>query len=72
MHVRSHAERTFDCKFCDVKFESKPDLTEHAKCHANEKPYLCSECGLRFVRNDYLVVHMRRHKGKFVEFKAIW
>jgi KRAB domain-containing zinc finger protein len=22
-----------------------------------------SECGLRFVRNDYLVIHMRRHLG---------
>lgn len=21
------------------------------------------ECGLRFVRNDYLVIHMRRHMG---------
>lgn len=24
---------------------------------------LFSECGLRFVRNDYLVIHMRRHMG---------
>lgn len=28
------------------------------------RPFLCSECGLRFVRNDYLVIHMRRHKGE--------
>lgn len=34
------------------------------KFRQNFRPFLCSECGLRFVRNDYLVIHMRRHKGE--------
>lgn len=62
-HIKAHTERSFDCKFCEMKFNVRADLAEHAKTHANERPYLCSECGLRFVRKDYLVIHMRRHKN---------
>lgn len=64
VHMRSHTDRVFACKFCESKHESKADLNEHMKVHINERPFLCSECGLRFVRNDYLVIHMRRHKGE--------
>ncbi|KAG5680793.1 hypothetical protein PVAND_010279 [Polypedilum vanderplanki] len=60
------------CTYCNKTFSSKKYLNSHMKVHSteknlikkdpqNEKPYLCSECGLRFVRNDYLVIHMRRH-----------
>ncbi|CAG9805127.1 unnamed protein product [Chironomus riparius] len=62
------------CSFCHKTFSSKKYLKTHMKVHnidksnakkdpQNEKPFLCSECGLRFVRNDYLVIHMRRHLG---------
>nr|CAI5848283.1 unnamed protein product [Callosobruchus analis] len=30
----------------------------------HSKKFLCSECGQRFIRNDYLVIHMRRHRGE--------
>lgn len=65
IHMRSHTDRIWSCKLCAEKFKTKPELTAHSKSHAaSEKPFLCSECGLRFVRNDYLVIHMRRHKGE--------
>lgn len=78
-HVEAkHTEKNPDhkefCKICLKTFTSKKNLRSHMKGHSNEKiltkkdplherPYLCSECGLRFVRNDYLVIHMRRHLG---------
>ncbi|XP_055325589.1 zinc finger protein 260-like isoform X2 [Sitodiplosis mosellana] len=62
---KSHSEVSFKCKTCDGKFTSKSELTEHIKTHSNEeRPFLCSECGMRFIRNDYLLIHMRRHTGE--------
>ncbi|XP_059622610.1 zinc finger protein OZF-like [Phlebotomus argentipes] len=53
------------CKFCKETFSGRKALNDHMnELHVNERPYLCSECGLRFVRNDYLVIHLRRHKGE--------
>lgn len=69
VHRRMH-ERDFVCKLCDTKCADKAELAEHSKEHTeladggHDKPFLCSECGMRFVRNDYLVIHMRRHKGE--------
>ncbi|XP_055706558.1 zinc finger protein OZF-like [Phlebotomus papatasi] len=53
------------CKFCKETFPSRKELNDHMnQLHVNERPYLCSQCGIRFVRNDYLVIHLRRHKGE--------
>lgn len=64
IHMRIHTQKSWSCKFCQEEFESKKDMHDHQRTHNNERPFLCSECGLRFVRNDYLVIHMRRHKGE--------
>lgn len=64
-HEKTHAIKVFQCKDCTETFNSKNDLTKHiSKSHSHDKPFLCSECGLRFVRNDYLMVHLRRHRGE--------
>lgn len=65
-HEKTHAEVSFACKTCDEKFPTKTKLADHTKKHISysERPFLCSECGLRFIRNDYLVIHMRRHTGE--------
>lgn len=61
IHKRVHMERKLSCKYCDQRFDTKQSMNNHLKLeHIHERPYLCSECGLRFVRNDYLVIHMRR------------
>lgn len=61
-HEKTHVDTLFACKTCDEKFTTKTKLTDHTKKHIsyNERPFLCSECGLRFVRQDYLLIHMRR------------
>lgn len=63
-HVKLHAKQPFDCAYCDKTFSRSVNLAKHCRtAHTNEKPYLCSECGVRFVRKDYLIIHMRRHRG---------
>ncbi|GAB0098096.1 zinc finger protein 652-like [Sergentomyia squamirostris] len=53
------------CKFCPASFPTMKEVNTHMnEAHVDERPYLCSECGVRFVRNDYLVIHLRRHKGE--------
>lgn len=64
-HMKTHEnQKQIVCKVCNAVFTDRALMTDHiTKAHPDEKPYLCSECGLRFIRNDYLVVHMRRHLG---------
>lgn len=63
-HQRTHFKQEIVCKTCNEEFKTKTELNEHSKMHYDERPFLCTECGMRFVRNDYLVVHMRRHTGE--------
>ncbi|XP_039436521.1 zinc finger protein 431-like [Culex pipiens pallens] len=64
-HRKSHFEaKVLNCKHCDAQFTDRELYREHTKQeHTNPKGFLCSECGQSFVRNDYLLVHMRRHNG---------
>lgn len=66
VHVKGHnGEKRHQCKTCNKFFLSKSHLNEHMKFHDDHsKKFLCSECGQRFIRNDYLVIHMRRHRGE--------
>lgn len=63
-HRKSHNKNEIVCRTCDIEFSTKSELSEHSKVHYKERPFLCTECGMRFVRNDYLIVHMRRHTGE--------
>lgn len=56
--MKNHMEgKSFNCKFCSMTFNAKPDLMEHLKSHSNEKPFLCSECGQRYLFiNSFLYV----------------
>ncbi|XP_071052432.1 zinc finger protein 271-like [Onthophagus taurus] len=66
VHVKNHeAGRPFQCNICKKTFTLKSHLNEHIKFHSeSSKKFLCSECGQRFIRNDYLIIHMRRHRGE--------
>lgn len=62
IHVANHKEKkSLSCKFCSEEFDNRNDLIKHSQAH--DKPYLCTLCGQRFLRKDYLRVHMRRHTG---------
>ncbi|KXJ72318.1 hypothetical protein RP20_CCG018361 [Aedes albopictus] len=64
-HLKTHTEpKTYKCAFCGEEFSNKSNHRVHLQTvHLEGKTFLCSECGQSFLRNDYLMVHMRRHKG---------
>ncbi|XP_055911466.1 zinc finger protein ZFP2-like [Eupeodes corollae] len=65
VHMSNHGKRQFECDCCERSFGQAYLLKRHKEqTHSEEKPFLCSECGQRFVRNGDLAVHMRRHKGE--------
>lgn len=64
-HRKGHFEqKVISCKYCELQFTDRVIYRQHLKQeHLQGKGFLCSECGQSFVRNDYLLVHMRRHNG---------
>lgn len=64
-HRKGHFEqKVITCKHCVQQFTDRDMYRQHLKEeHTQGKGFLCSECGQSFVRNDYLLVHMRRHNG---------
>ncbi|KAJ8958802.1 hypothetical protein NQ318_019560 [Aromia moschata] len=65
MYLHVHMYYHNGCTMCEETFPNKALLTEHIKFHKkNLKKFLCTECGRGFVRNDYLVQHMQRHRGE--------
>ena len=39
-------------------------LKDHTRRHKNERPFVCSYCGTRFLRGCALKIHIRRHTGE--------
>lgn len=44
-HAIIHSRETFDCKYCDAKFQTSKELFDHSFTHPEERPLLCTECG---------------------------
>ncbi|KAJ1550822.1 hypothetical protein HK096_004810 [Nowakowskiella sp. JEL0078] len=65
LHIKLHHEkgRTFACAVqgCDKAFFRKQDLERHAATHLPDgfKPFVCTDCGTRFTRNDALRRHVK-------------
>ena len=38
-------DRTFKCDICEIKFESKRDLSDHLTKHTGEKLHICETSG---------------------------
>lgn len=58
-HCRMRHGR-FVCPYCMTSFANRRNQQRHTRKHTGEQPYICSECPLKFYRDDDL----RRHKLK--------
>lgn len=67
-HVQSvHKKlRPYACQHCDKSFSTASSLISHTRYHLNERPFLCSTCGRRFILKNQLNVHLLRvHVPKY-------
>ncbi|XP_061675540.1 zinc finger protein 1035 [Syngnathoides biaculeatus] len=55
----SNKKHKYGCCYCPLAFANSARLRLHTRLHTGEKPFIC-DCGLRFIRNDYL----KRHRLK--------
>ncbi|XP_074641788.1 uncharacterized protein LOC141899409 isoform X2 [Tubulanus polymorphus] len=60
-HHAQHAGKTYSCAICPKQYRFKNKLTIHMRTHTGDHPYVCSICGERFIRNDYLLRHCRKN-----------
>lgn len=57
-------ETKFPLKKVKPESISPKVVPQYSEEEIAKRPAVCSICGTRFVRYDYLVVHMRRHTGE--------
>jgi uncharacterized Zn-finger protein len=47
-----------------MSFTTQGHLTDHKRRHSGERPYICKQCGDKFMRSSTLKIHQRRHTGE--------
>ncbi|XP_045474845.1 zinc finger and SCAN domain-containing protein 2-like [Harmonia axyridis] len=57
--------RPYPCDFCNKRFRSKTNLTNHLSSHQNTHDYYeCNECGLGFININELLGHKKIHENE--------
>ena len=58
-HVRGKHAYKLECEVCKKEFYCRSYLKVHMRIHTNEKPHVCSECGLSYYSVSSLHNHMK-------------
>lgn len=38
------------CRYCDRRFRYPSQLKDHMQSHSGHRPYICTECGMDFMK----------------------
>lgn len=66
-HLSVHSKKgqlkklIFKCSKCTYQTPSRPNYLRHLHVHGDERPFMCSTCGLCFKRSDTLAQHQVVH-----------
>eukprot|EP01083_Nonionella_stella_P302198 1040936_1 len=61
---------TLQCKHCSYCTHCNTRFKKHMRCHTNERPYKCDECGKAFTVKCNLINHIRSVHRKERSFKC--
>lgn len=72
IHTKTHAvkskngptQKSWACKFCSKKFNSRNLMEEHKNKHTGDRPYKCADCPKDFASKYTLTAHMKIHSDR--------
>eukprot|EP01069_Polyplicarium_translucidae_P009448 Polyplicarium_translucidae@DN3320_c1_g1_i1.p1 len=61
MHIsRVHLKaQNYSCNECEMRFNTKPDLTRHMRRHSDHRPFSCRDCGNTFKHSWSVFEHRK-------------
>ena len=60
-HKRLHKMENNICYYCEEKFDTKDELTDHFDKHKGPLPYFCPVCDCRYKSKTQLNIHLPKH-----------
>ncbi|GAB0099822.1 hypothetical protein DMENIID0001_157110 [Sergentomyia squamirostris] len=63
-HMKTHADKTYQCKICNISFPNGKRLTYHRMKNHKEKSFECDHCGKMFPIKSLLNTHIVQHNSE--------
>lgn len=63
-HLKSHEEKSHDCRYCGSHLSSRDMLIKHERAeHPELRPYVCCHCYKRFKNDFWYQAHLKTCSG---------
>ena len=68
IHVSIEHKNVYSCQLCEQVFAYPSQLKHHQTKHNNNRPFICGECGVNFMKVSLLClsIHPPRHLSWFI------